>query len=80
MNESTQSTIIQICATHGNDPTRMMDIVRDVQAALQCVSGEAMEAIAKACGTQGRAEITCLRHIQRDVQCGCQGRQPVVGF
>ena len=45
-----------ICQQHGNDRTRMMDIVRTVQAKFGCVSGEAMEIIARTLNTH-RVEV-----------------------
>ncbi|OGV69491.1 MAG: NADH:ubiquinone oxidoreductase [Lentisphaerae bacterium RIFOXYB12_FULL_65_16] len=56
MSNTNKSTVKQICVRHGKDRTRMMDIVRDVQSALGCVSSEAMDAIAQACGTH-RVEV-----------------------
>ncbi|MHC4562096.1 MAG: NAD(P)H-dependent oxidoreductase subunit E [Planctomycetota bacterium] len=44
----TEQAVKDICKQCGNDPTRMMDIVRGVQAALGSVDGSAMETIAKA--------------------------------
>jgi [NiFe] hydrogenase diaphorase moiety large subunit len=38
----------EICQRFGNDRTRMMDIVLEVQARFGCVSHEAMEQIARA--------------------------------
>jgi len=49
MTEHLESTIQDICQKSGNDRGRLMDIVRDVQAQIGCVSGEAMEQISKVC-------------------------------
>jgi len=49
----------EICRKYGNDRTRMMDIVLDVQAQFGCVSGEAMEQIARAVNTH-RVEVESL--------------------
>lgn len=43
-----QAAIGEICQKYNNDRTRMMDIVRVAHTKLGCVSGEAMDAIAKA--------------------------------
>ena len=48
MSETLESAVKQICEAHGNDRLRMMDIVREVQAKVGCVSGEAMDLIAQA--------------------------------
>jgi len=48
MSTSQKGTVRAICETYGNDRSRMMDIVRDVQAKFGCVDGEAMNAIADA--------------------------------
>ncbi len=47
MTEAIETTVREACAASGNDRSRMMDIVRAVQARQGCVSGEAMELIAK---------------------------------
>ena len=49
MTERLDSAIKDICQTSGNDRGRLMDIVREVQAQIGCVSGEAMEQIASIC-------------------------------
>ncbi len=46
----------EITARHGKDASRMMDVVREVQARFGCVSGEAMELIAKELKTH-RVEV-----------------------
>jgi len=51
MTENVESAVRTICQAYGYDRTRMMDIVRAVQEKLGCVSGPAMEAIARATGT-----------------------------
>ncbi len=56
MSKELKSAIRDICQACGNDRTRMMDIVRDVQSRFGCVSGEAMELIAKEVGTH-RVEV-----------------------
>ncbi len=56
MSENPQAAINAICQECGNDRTRMMDIVRAVQQKLGCVSGEAMDLIAKAVGSH-RVEV-----------------------
>jgi [NiFe] hydrogenase diaphorase moiety large subunit len=49
----------EICQRFGNDRTRMMDIVLEVQARFGCVSHEAMEQIARAVNTH-RVEVESL--------------------
>ena len=49
----------EICRRFGNDRTRMMDIVLEVQARFGCVSHEAMEQIARAVNTH-RVEVESL--------------------
>ena len=48
MSESLQAAVKSICAEHPNDRSRMMDIVRAIQTEFGCVSGEAMETVARA--------------------------------
>ena len=47
MTDSLTSAVTDICAAVGNDRTRLMDIVRDVQAAFGCVNSEAMDLIGR---------------------------------
>jgi len=56
MSAKLPAEIKAICVRHGKDRTRMMDIVRDVQAVLGCVPGDAMELIAAETGTK-RVEV-----------------------
>jgi len=56
MSENIEVAIAEICRDCNNDRTRMMDIVRAVQERFGCVSGEAMDLIAKAVGTH-RVEV-----------------------
>ncbi len=51
MSNSTETAVREVCSKYGNDPSRMMDIVRDVQDAAGCVSSCAMQMIANECGT-----------------------------
>ncbi len=53
MSESLQAIVKEICQVSGNDPARMMDIVRAVQAAHGCVCDDAIDLIA--------AEVGCPR-------------------
>jgi [NiFe] hydrogenase diaphorase moiety large subunit len=46
MSENLESVIRTICEGFGNDRTRMMDIVREVQETFGCVSDDAMDLIA----------------------------------
>ncbi|MBN2803753.1 MAG: NAD(P)H-dependent oxidoreductase subunit E [Deltaproteobacteria bacterium] len=48
MTENLENQISKICGTYGNDPARMMDVVRDVQAANGSVSRSSMKLIAEA--------------------------------
>ena len=56
MSENLEAAVQDICRKFDNDRTRMMDIVRAVQARFGCVSGEAMDLIAEAVGTH-RVEV-----------------------
>jgi len=56
MNQELETSIQIICKRYGDDPTRMMDIVRDVQRAMGFVPGAAMDAIARAVGSH-RVEV-----------------------
>ena len=56
MSETLQTAVQAICAAYGNERTRMMDIVRDVQARHGCVSDAALEIIARAVGAH-RVEV-----------------------
>jgi len=47
MSENLLKAVVRICRQYGNDRTRMMDIVRDVQEGFGCVSGRAMDLIAE---------------------------------
>lgn len=51
--------IREICGTHGNDPTRLMDIARAVQGKHGCVSSQALDLIAQAVGIP-RVEVESL--------------------
>jgi [NiFe] hydrogenase diaphorase moiety large subunit len=59
MTEKLQSAIQEICLKYDNDPTRMMDVVLDVQRQFGGISGEAMEQIARRLGTH-RVEVESL--------------------
>ncbi|MBN2494659.1 MAG: NAD(P)H-dependent oxidoreductase subunit E [Deltaproteobacteria bacterium] len=56
MNLKVDQVVKKLTAASGRDRTRMMDVVRGVQAELGCVSGEAMEAIARELGCE-RVEV-----------------------
>jgi len=56
MSQNLETTIQDICQKCGNDRTRMMDIVREVQREFGCVSKEAMAIIAKTVDTH-RVEV-----------------------
>ena len=56
MSENLKAVVAEICRDCNDDRTRMMDIVRAVQERLGCVSGEAMDLIARAVGTH-RVEV-----------------------
>ena len=47
MSDTLEKAVEKICQDNGNDRSRMMDIVRAVQNEFGCVSGEAMDAIAR---------------------------------
>jgi len=56
MSEKLEAVVKRICADCGNDRHRMMDIVRAVQDEFGCVSGKAMETIAREVGVH-RVEV-----------------------
>ena len=56
MTGNLEVTVKEVCQRHGNDRTRMMDIVTDIQKAVGYVSGEAKDLIAAAVGTH-RVEV-----------------------
>ncbi len=56
MSENNEAAIKEICHACGNDRTRLMDIVRAVQAKFGCVDGPTMELIARTVGTH-RVEV-----------------------
>jgi len=45
-----ESAVRRICKAHDNDPTRLLDIARDVQAKYRCVSDEAVDVICREVG------------------------------
>ncbi len=56
MSATLASAVNRICKDHGNDRSRMMDIVRAVQDEFGCVDSEAQQLIAKATGAK-RVEV-----------------------
>ena len=56
MSENLEAAVQGICRQFDNDRSRMLDIVRAVQARFGCVSGAAMDLIAQAVGTH-RVEV-----------------------
>jgi [NiFe] hydrogenase diaphorase moiety large subunit len=56
MADTVQRAVEQTCKDCGNDRTRMMDIVRAVQARFGCVDDDAMETIARVVGAH-RVEV-----------------------
>ena len=46
--------ITTICASYGNDPHRMLDILLAVQEARRCVTASSMDTIAEAVGLTRR--------------------------
>ena len=56
MSDSIESVITTICEGFGNNRTRMMDIVREVQETLGCVNDDAMDVIAAKVNTP-RVEV-----------------------
>ncbi len=56
MSDNTEKRVGEICARAGNDKTRMMDILRAVQAELGCISDSAVEVIARSVKT-ARVEV-----------------------
>lgn len=56
MGDSVTEVVRQICGSYGDDRTRMMDIVLDVQRRYGCVSDEALEQVASCTGAH-RVEV-----------------------
>ena len=56
MAENLAATVKEICEQHGRDRSRMIDVVLAVQRRMGCVSGEAMELIARELSTH-RVEV-----------------------
>ncbi|MDX9758993.1 MAG: NAD(P)H-dependent oxidoreductase subunit E [Bacteroidota bacterium] len=56
MSENLETVVRAACESFGNDRTRMMDIVRELQESQGCVSDDAMDLIAKQVGTH-RVEV-----------------------
>ncbi len=73
MKSSTATGVEDVCRKFGNDRTRMMDIVIAVQRRFGCVSTEAMELIARACGTQ-RVEVESVVTFYAFLSVKPQGR------
>ena len=42
-----RAEVVRICDVHGNDPHRMLDILRDIQDRFRCVSRETMKTVAE---------------------------------
>ena len=47
MQDPDQADVVRICETYGNDRHRMLDILRDVQDRLRCISRETMKTVAE---------------------------------
>ncbi|MEW6198641.1 MAG: NAD(P)H-dependent oxidoreductase subunit E [Planctomycetota bacterium] len=56
MSDNLEGTIKEVCRAAGKDRTRLMDVVRVVQEKLGCVSGRAMDLIAREMGVH-RVEV-----------------------
>ncbi len=56
MNDNVLTQIREICSGLGNERTRMMDVVREVQSRFGCVDSSAIDAIAEALGVH-RVEV-----------------------
>lgn len=59
MSESLEVTVKGICAGFGNERSRMLDVVREIQRRFGYVSGEAAEIIARCLGTY-RVEVASV--------------------
>ncbi len=73
MKQATAKVTGEICRKFGNDRTRMMDIVLEVQARFGCVSPDAMEEIARALGTH-RVEVESVVTFYAFLSVKPQGR------
>ncbi len=56
MSENLKTVVKTVCEGFGNDKSRMMDIVRELQETLGCISDDAMDLIAKQVNTH-RVEV-----------------------
>lgn len=45
MSTSLENAVVEVCASVGNDPSRLMDVAREIQARFGCVSAEAIDGI-----------------------------------
>lgn len=45
--DADQTAVAQICGTYGDDPHRMLDILRDIQDRFRCISRETMKTVAR---------------------------------
>ncbi len=73
MSGTLELDIKSICEKYGNDRTRLMDVARAVQEQFGCVSGEAMELIARALHTH-RVEVESLVTFYSFLSEGYKGR------
>ncbi len=67
-----QKVVEQVCSTYGNDSTRLMDIVREVQQQLGCVPSEAMNLIAQTVGCRRLdvESVVSFYAFYREQPCG----------
>lgn len=59
MSASVTSVVVESCRAVGNDPSRLLDVARDVQAQLGCVSPAAIDAIKRTLGVP-RGDVQSL--------------------
>ena len=50
MSTSLESAVVEVCASVGNDPSRLVDVAREIQARFGCVSAEAIDGIHRDAG------------------------------
>ncbi|GAB4117828.1 MAG: NADH-quinone oxidoreductase subunit NuoF [Acidobacteriota bacterium] len=73
MHDQMESQIREICSRYGHDRTRMLDVVREVQAATGYVSSRAMDLIARELKTR-RVEVESLLTFYSFLSARPQGR------
>ncbi len=50
MSTSLETAVVEVCASVGNDPSRLVDVAREIQARIGCVPAEAVDGIHRSLG------------------------------